>query len=176
MTRHAAGRRAVARTWCLAACLALSALTASAGAAVRRFELHLVPSLGMREVADPGEMEVGLELLAPHLLGKVDAIGGFSVTARETLYGYLGFQRDFRVGRSRWSLVPSLAAGAYSQGEGRSLAGSLQFRSALELAWRRRDGVQVGLRYAHLSNADIHPPNPGTESLVLLVRGPFRIR
>ena len=91
---------------------------------------------------------------------------GVSTTADNGYWGHVGLRWDIPV-ESRW--VPSLAFAvtAYEQGDGKDLGGTLQFRSAFDLAYRLDGGSRVGLSIYHLSNASIHDFNPGSESVVL---------
>jgi len=96
----------------------------------------------------------------------VGPMAGGLVTTDGGLYGYAGVWLDLDLG-DHVVLRPSLAAGAYDEGDGPDLGGPLEFRSAIELA-RRFDGdAQLGLVFAHLSNARIYDENPGAETLTL---------
>ena len=64
-------------------------------------------------------------------------------------------------------MIPEVGVGAYEQGEGRNLGGSLEFRSGLEATYRANDAVRIGVGFYHLSNAGLHAVNPGVNSLVL---------
>ena len=92
-------------------------------------------------------------------------VGGF-VTAKGGLYGYGGVFIDVFLGR-RVVLRPSFAAGAYADGNGKDLGGVLEFRSAIELAWRFDNRSRLGIEFSHLSNASIYDQNPGTENLTI---------
>lgn len=82
-----------------------------------------------------------------------------------------GVFRDVELGR--WVVTPMLSAGAYEKGRGRDLGSRLQFRSALEVAWRFRGGERVGVQVAHLSNAGLGWRNPGQERLLVTFTRPF---
>jgi hypothetical protein len=99
-------------------------------------------------------------------------IAGFMVTGDAGLYGYGGLLVDVYLGR-RWVVTPSFAAGAYAEGDGKDLGGTLQFRSAIELAYRLDDRSRLGLAFDHISNAGLYEENPGTESLVLIYAIPL---
>lgn len=70
-------------------------------------------------------------------------------------------------------LTPSFAVGAYEDGDGKDLGGTLEFRSAVELSYRLDDRARLGLAFDHISNASIYDDNPGTESLVLMYAIPL---
>ncbi|MDA8018692.1 MAG: acyloxyacyl hydrolase [Thermoanaerobaculia bacterium] len=92
---------------------------------------------------------------------------GVSATADEGYWGHVGLRWDIPTKGGRW--IPSLAFAvtAYEQGDGKNLGGTLQFRSAFDLAYRLDSGSRVGVSVYHLSNASIHDFNPGSESIVL---------
>lgn len=97
---------------------------------------------------------------------------GLMVTTDEAVYGYAGFGIDLFFGR-RIVLSPTAAFGAYSDGDGKELGGTLEFRTGAELAWRFDDYSRLGLALHHISNASIYDSNPGTEMLVLTYSVPF---
>jgi len=92
-------------------------------------------------------------------------IGGF-VTSDGSLYGYGGLFVDLDL-TDRFVVRPSLAVGAYSEGSGKDLGGTLEFRTAIELAWRFENLSRLGVEFAHVSNAGIHDYNPGMETLTV---------
>lgn len=91
---------------------------------------------------------------------------GFTANADEGYWGYAGLRWDIPT-KGRWVPTLAFAVTAYEQGDGKDLGGTLQFRSALDVAYRLDSGSRVGLSIYHLSNASIHDFNPGSESLVL---------
>ena len=93
-------------------------------------------------------------------------MAGAFVTTKGGVYGYGGVFVDLFLGR-RVVLRPNFSVGAYSDGNGKDLGGVLEFRSAIELAWRFDDRSRLGLEFSHLSNAGIYDRNPGTENLTL---------
>ncbi len=62
---------------------------------------------------------------------------------------------------------PSFAVGGSHEGDGKELGGTLEFRSAIELAYRFDDRSRLGIQVGHLSNAGIYAENPGTEFAIL---------
>lgn len=94
----------------------------------------------------------------------IKPIVGLMVTTEAAIYGYAGIGWDFYFGR-RIVATPSFAAGAYSDGSGKDLGSVIEFRSALELAWRFDNESRLGVMFYHLSNAGIDDNNPGTEVL-----------
>jgi hypothetical protein len=92
------------------------------------------------------------------------ALGGMANT-EGGLFGYFGLYFDLSAGPAYFT--GQLAAGAYNRGDSRDLGGIFQFRQSIDLAWRFDNGHRLGVRVAHISNADIHDRNPGEEEYFL---------
>lgn len=88
----------------------------------------------------------------------------FGTGKSEEFYAAAGVLLDLRLG-DRWVLTPSFGGGYYHAEKGLDLGFDMQFRSAIELAWRFRNGHRLGLGFAHLSNGSLGDYNPGTETL-----------
>ena len=97
-------------------------------------------------------------------------IGGI-VTGDSALYGYVGVSADLFLS-DNVLLRPSVAAGLYDRGNGFDLGNTLEFRSAIELAWQFENRLRLGVEFAHISNANLAEHNPGEESLLLTVSVP----
>ena len=97
---------------------------------------------------------------------------GASGTTDGALYGYAGLSLDIFFG-NRVVLRPSVAAGAYHEGNGKDLGGTLEFRSGLELAYRFDDRSRLGMEISHRSNASIYDKNPGEETLMVFYHLPL---
>jgi hypothetical protein len=106
----------------------------------------------------------------PRLFGLGPA-GGVMVNGDGGTMAYAGVYTDFR--DRRWSLTPELALGAYHRGAGKALGGIFEFRLAAELDYRLRGGDEIGLRFAHISNAGIHDRNPGEQEILATWAWPF---
>ena len=91
---------------------------------------------------------------------------GVMLTTDSAGYGYAGLLFDLYIGR-RLVFTPSLAAGLYEEGTGKDLGHVVEFRSAIELAYRFDDRSRLGLSFYHLSNASFGNTNPGAEVLSL---------
>ena len=92
-------------------------------------------------------------------------IGAF-VTTKSGFYAYGGGSVDLFLAR-RYVVSPSFSVGFYQKGDGKELGGQLEFRSALEIAYRLRSRARIGLQVGHLSNASIFDANPGTEFAII---------
>ena len=74
----------------------------------------------------------------------------------------------------KWLVIETGAAmGYYENGEGIDLAYPLEFRLSLSLLYRFRNSVQLGVEVVHISNADLGMPNPGTESIGIVLQLPL---
>ena len=91
---------------------------------------------------------------------------GVMGNADSALYGYAGLGFELFFG-PRIVFTPNAAFGAYSDGDGKDLGSTIEFRTGVELAYRFDDYSRLGLAFHHISNASIDENNPGTESLVL---------
>jgi hypothetical protein len=108
---------------------------------------------------------------------KVFVIGftlGLMANTAGGLFGYVGAYGDLSY--KKLYVTPQLAIGGYGEGSSTDLGGVFQFRESLDLAYRFDNGHRVGIRAAHISNADIHDANPGEEELLVtysLPLGPY---
>jgi lipid A 3-O-deacylase len=105
---------------------------------------------------------------------KVSLIGpalGLLANTDGGLFGYVGAYADLSY--RKIYMTPQLAVGGYGQGSSKDLGGVFQFRQSLDLAYRFDNGHRVGIRAAHISNADIHDINPGEEELLLTYSFPL---
>lgn len=72
-------------------------------------------------------------------------------------------------------LTPLGGVGAWWRGghHDENLGGTFEFRLSLEAAYRFTNGGRLGLRFGHISSADIHPVNPGENDLMLTYAFPL---
>lgn len=108
--------------------------------------------------------EIRIEWKGRKQFWAIKPIVGLMATTDTAFYGYAGLGWDLYFGR-RIVATPSFAVGAYSDGNGKDLGSVIEFRSALELAWRFDNQSRLGVMFYHLSNAGIDDNNPGTEVL-----------
>lgn len=114
--------------------------------------------------------EVGFEVRSrPHRWGLKFA-GGVSGTEENAIWGWAGLQRDFALS-PRWSVIPGFGIAVYEAGSGKDLGGPIEFRSSIEVLFAGAKR-KVGLLYYHLSHAGLYDNNPGSNSLVVIVRFP----
>jgi len=100
---------------------------------------------------------------------------GVNATSDKSIYAYAGVSVDIFFG-NRIVLRPSFAPGAYHRGDGKSLGGTVEFRSAGEFAYRFDNRSRLGLELSHRSNAGLYEKNPGEETLMLFYHIPLGSR
>ena len=98
-------------------------------------------------------------------------IGGL-VNTDHGFYIYSGVRMDLYLTR-KIVLTPNFAPGIYSKGDGKDLGHAIEFRSGLDLAYRRKNGARIAAEVHHLSNASISNDNPGTETLLFTYSVPL---
>lgn len=98
-------------------------------------------------------------------LGFIGPALGVVVNEESGVYGYGGLYGDIAL----WRLVltPLFGIGAYHEGAGKDLGGTLEFRSSLGLFYTLPNRGRVGVSAAHVSNADLHDKNPGENDFFL---------
>ena len=86
---------------------------------------------------------------------------------------YAGIDADLRMGPI--VVTPLLGLGAWWRGNNRdeNLGGTFEFRMSLQAAYAFQNGSRLGLRFGHISNADIHRVNPGENDLMLTYAFPL---
>ncbi len=91
---------------------------------------------------------------------------GAMATTDSAFFAYAGIFADINLGQ-RLVVTPSFGAGIYHEGDGKDLGGNLQFRSAVEFAYRFDDRARLGVELGHLSNGSILDTNPGEEFIIV---------
>ena len=97
-------------------------------------------------------------------------IGGF-VTAKSATMFYSGFETN--IGKDSIFLNLSSSAGIYSNGDGKDLGNTFQFKSEVNLFYRVGNSSRVGLGSHHISNAGLSWVNPGTNNFYLIFNRDF---
>jgi len=104
------------------------------------------------------------------LLGFGPLVGAMSNTDGGVI-GYAGIYLDLALGR--FVLSPQTGIGAYEKGSSKDLGGTFEFISGLGLSYQFADLSRLGIRYEHISNANLHDNNPGADILLLNYGIPF---
>jgi lipid A 3-O-deacylase len=90
---------------------------------------------------------------------------GVVANGRGGWMAYAGIYTDFRLGS--FVLTPLGGIGAYHKGASEDLGGVFQFRLSATAAYEFSNASRLGIQVAHISNAGIHPSNPGENELLL---------
>jgi len=97
---------------------------------------------------------------------------GFFVTELTTTYFYAGVAYDLLLGH-HFVITPSFSPGLYFKGNGKELGLPVEFRSALECAYRFECMGRLGAMVYHLSNASLGYKNPGVNALAFFYSIPW---
>ena len=97
-------------------------------------------------------------------LWKIHPKAGFEFTTDGASFFYGGFNFDIPMGR-HFMLTLGSAVGHYSDGNGKKLGNSVEFKSGGAIALRLRNRARLGLELYHISSAGLGSHNPGTEIL-----------
>lgn len=89
---------------------------------------------------------------------------GIEATSDGALWGGAGVYADLPV-YDRVYLTASTGVGGYSQGDGKDLGHTLEFRSTGEVTYRFDNGMRLGVAISHISNASLGDKNPGVNIL-----------
>ncbi len=89
---------------------------------------------------------------------------GIEATNEGAVWGGAGLYADLPL-YDRVYLTASTGIGGYSQGGGKDLGHTLEFRSTGEVSFRFDNGVRLGVSISHISNASIGDINPGVNIL-----------
>lgn len=115
---------------------------------------------------DDNAAQLGMEYRAEPVWYHLVPVIGANVDTDGALYGYAGINYDLYV-TDGFVITPNFMVGAYSEGDGKDLGGTLEFRSGIEAAFEFKDASRVGVAFNHISNASIYEHNPGAETLLL---------
>ena len=86
---------------------------------------------------------------------------------------------DSDLGRARNANMLHVNPGAgelhpdFERGDGKELGHIIEFRSGIDLAYRRNNGSRIGAEVHHLSNASLDENNPGTETFLFTYSVPL---
>lgn len=116
--------------------------------------------------AAAAQVELTVDLGLP-----LDAAVGVEANASGGAYAYGGVSRDFHFGH--WVVTPLAGIGRYWRGSGKDLGSPMEFRLSAAVAREISNGVRVGLKFVHLSNAYTGRINPGDEELLLAWSAPL---
>jgi len=106
--------------------------------------------------------------------GFIRPLVGFLGTDESAYYGYFGLSVDlYFLDCKCVVLTPSLAVGAYEDGDQIRMGNTIEFRSGGDITYRFRNNVRVGVGVFHISNAGLGYRNPGSEQIIFKYQIPF---
>ena len=149
----------------------LALVVAAAKPAAAQDGDYLAFSLGAFDFVNETTTEARIEYRSGRKKFNIGPKLGVLFTSKASLYVYGGFYLDLSFGR--WVVMPSLAVGAYYEGNGKDLGHVIEFHSGVEVSYRFDDRSRLGIALHHISNANIGDRNPGAESLVVTYAIPF---
>ena len=101
----------------------------------------------------------------------INPVVGLFVTAKSASMLYSGFETN--LGGDTIFLNLSSSAGLYSNGDGKNLGNTLQFKSEINLFYSLSKTTRIGLGSHHISNAGISSVNPGVNNYYLILNKDF---
>ena len=115
--------------------------------------------------------EFGLQYRSGYRFWFMNPMFGINGSTVGNGYVYAGISFDIFIG-NRLVFRPSFAPGLFLRQSGKDLGHVIEFRTAMELAWRFDDRSRLGVEISHRSNAGLGrggtcPCNPGEETLLL---------
>lgn len=150
-----------------------AAMSIASSAHAEGDEIYLAPYIGAYEVLrSPTRLMGGVEVRVGSVWDYIVPRVGFFINNKNARYVYAGFNIDVPVAE-RFFITPGFAVGAYAKGDGKSLGGTLEFRSSIELSYKLMNQNRVGIAFSHISNAGIYHKNPGIEDLILIYSIPI---
>ena len=105
------------------------------------------------------------ELNRDTFLGNLSPVTGAMFMQNNASYVYTGVQAQYKVGKLNFN--PSFTPGLYGQGNGKDLGSVVEFKTELQLTVDLFENSEFGLKYNHISNADLGDNNPGANSYML---------
>ena len=101
----------------------------------------------------------------------INPVVGLFVTAKSASMLYSGFETNLGGGDIFLNL--SSSAGLYSNGDGKDLGNTIQFKSEINLLYSISKTTRIGLGSHHISNAGISSVNPGVNNYYLILNRDF---
>jgi hypothetical protein len=91
-------------------------------------------------------------------------IVGVMGTTKGGVMGWAGLAAPFQFGGGKWEIEPSAALGAYRRGSGIDLGGTFEFHLGVAVTYAVSEHSRFGVALTHISNANTHHINPGSNS------------
>jgi hypothetical protein len=81
--------------------------------------------------------------------------------------GWAGLAAPFQFDNDRWEIEPSAGLGAYHRGSGIDLGGTFEFHLGVGASYAVSTHSRLGVELTHISNANTHHINPGSNSALV---------
>jgi len=88
--------------------------------------------------------------------------------------GWAGLAAPLQFDNDRWEIEPSAAMGAYHRGSGIDLGGTFEFHLGVAASYAVSEHSRFGIELTHISNANTHRINPGSNSALVTWTWMFR--
>ncbi len=173
-----------------AAMLLAAALTSAPAAAAERQEVsfdlvgvevlgdgpdRVKGGLGAFDVIDDDDLATlaGVEYRFGQKLFFLGPAVGILGNGDGAVFGYGALHADLRF--DRWVVSPVAGLGGYDEDDSKDLGGVFQLYLGLDVAYRLPGGSRLGVNFSHISNADVHERNPGTEMVFVTLTVPLEM-
>lgn len=143
----------------------LLTLLATSGMAAAQ-DARVIVGLGNQMSVDSAELSARY-IAADPLFWNIHPAFGLSVAANGSAWVGAGWGYTLGTKPESAFLRVTNMIGAHRRGSGRDLGGALQFRTALDVGYRWRSGVEAGIGIDHRSNAGLNNLNPGLDTAYL---------
>ncbi len=107
------------------------------------------------------------------ILGVLQPIFGAMITTQGTVYGYGGVGVPIDV-TDRIFLMPSVAIGGYSEGDGYDLRETLAYRIGAEIGWKLQNNSRIGLNAHVITNGRSFDRKDRTEVIGITYTTPLQ--
>jgi hypothetical protein len=108
------------------------------------------------------------------IAGVLQPLFGGLVTTNGALLGYGGVGVPLHL-NDHWMITPSIAIGAYKQGDGVDLERTIVYRAGAELAYVFENKSRIGLNFHVITNGKSTGPEDRTEVIGLAYTTPFEL-
>ncbi len=156
------------RAFALFAALALLSAPALADDMLPTTTVPLINfGVGRFDVIDNAEQNTATDFRAEYRFGNplfyvVKPQLGIEVTS-DGAAGVFGTLVADWVIADHYVIAPSFSAGLWSDGDGKDLGHTIEFRSQLEAGYRFDNDMRITAAFSHISNGDLGDDNPGVE-------------
>lgn len=128
---------------------------------------YLNLAVGTFEILDDHDATLNgqVEFRFGRKLAFIGPLAGILANLDGCVTGYAGIYLDLALGV--FVLSPQTGISVYEKGNSKNLGGPFEFISGIGLSYEFANRSRLGLRYQHISNADLYDTNPGADILLL---------